>query len=67
MDEDDKIAWKSLLQSFAILLLGGSYKEKIKRYLEATPTQQDMLDINMELNARQYFINRGDMGIGDDL
>ena len=64
MDEDDKIAWKSLLQSFAILLLGGSYKEEIKRYLEATPTQQD---INMELNARQYFINRGAMDIGDDL
>ena len=64
MSEDDKIAWKSLLQSFAILLLGGSYKEEIKRYLEATPTQQD---INMELNARQYFINRGAMDIGDDL
>ena len=67
MNEDDKIAWKSLLQSFAILFLGGSYKEEIKRYLEATPTQQDMLDINTELNARQYFINRGKMGIGDDL
>ena len=58
----DQEEFKSLLQAFYLMLVSGA----INKYIPEL-TKELCYQIDNEVNARQYLINKGYMQIGDDI